>query len=134
MIPFLPVYIDSAELAHMLIRLCVAFFFLYLGTRTMTTRRGIVMSFFLAEKFPLAMHLPWIIGLSSFFIGIFYVFGLVTLTISIFSLIIIVTIMKMQDEVEVFPYTDKFFYLLIVMIFSLILTGPGLWALNSGLF
>lgn len=134
MIPFLPVYIDYAELGHALIRFCVAFFFLYLGIRTMTTRRDIVTSFFLSEKFPFAIFIPWIIGLSSFFIGIFYVIGFMTITISIFSLIIIRIIMKMKDEVEIFPYTKRFFYLLIVMISSLLLTGPGLWSLNPSLF
>ena len=115
MIPFLPVYIDAAELAHTLIRLCVAFFFLYLGVRTVTTRRVILIDFFLSEKFPLASFLPWIIGLSSLFIGIFYTLGFLTITIFLFSLLIIITIMKMQDDEEVFPYTDKFFKLLIVI-------------------
>lgn len=133
MIPFLPAYIDPIELGHMITRLCISFFFLYLGIRTMTTRRDIVTAFFLSEKFPLAMFLPWFIGLSSLFIGIFYALGILTVTISIFSLLIIITIMWMQDEEEVFPYTNRFFYLLIVMIISSILTGPGLLAIDSSI-
>jgi uncharacterized membrane protein YphA (DoxX/SURF4 family) len=99
----------------------------------MTSRRDIVTAFFLSEKFPLAMFIPWIIGMSSFLIGIFYTLGLMTITISIFSLFIIVTIMKMQDEEEVFPYTDKFFYLLIIMIVSSMFSGPGLFSLSPSL-
>ena len=135
MIPFLPVYIDQVELAHTMIRFSVAFFFLYLGLRTMTIRREIVSNFFAEEKFPLAPYLPWIIGLSTFFIGIFYTLGFLTFTISVTSLIMIKILKEVKkNEKKIFPYTDKFFTLLTVMILSLILSGPGLWALDVTLF
>jgi len=135
MIPFLPVYIDQVLVAHTLIRFSVAFFFLYLGLRTMTIRYEIVRDHFASEKYPLAPFIPWIIGLSAFMIGVFYTLGFLTFTISILSLIIIRIINKVkQNEKNVFPYTDKFFLLLIIMIISLIFSGPGYWALDVALF
>lgn len=128
---FLPEEAVLQSVAPLLLRTALAVFFLYFGLRILLKNRLDVEAHFKREHYPLHHIIPWLLGCASTGTAVLLAFGAYTRTTSCIGIYIIASLLYAQREIKIFPYTRRFYVLLLVILTSLLFSGPGLFAFDT---
>jgi uncharacterized membrane protein YphA (DoxX/SURF4 family) len=119
--------IVSTTIIRILIGVCLIFF----GYITLFKKKDQFSEKMETNNYPFGYAAPWIFGLAEFIVGTFLILGFLTQIAAIISAYIFLNLSIIEnDKREIFKQTPLFYIVLIIISLSLLLSGPGIFAID----
>lgn len=128
MLTTFPTLLSYALFVPFIFRICVALFFIEIAF-TLKHKESFT-NYLIQNKFHFARIIPWKIQMVSFLCALFLVIGLFTQITSIISIMTLYYVSTVNKNAKIFPQSESTFAYVLLICFSLLFLGAGVFAFD----